>query len=126
MGLNVLVVDDSAVMRAMVVKSLRMCGVALADVHEASDGEEALRALDDHWVDAALIDINMKRMDGETLLRRLRAAPETQTLPVIMVSTESDEMRVASLRALGADFVHKPFSPEELGDALTRVTGWTA
>jgi two-component system, chemotaxis family, chemotaxis protein CheY len=125
MALNVLVVDDSAVMRAMVVKSLRMCGVALGEVHEAGDGEEALHTLDDHWVDAALIDINMRGMDGETLLRRLRAAPDTAELPVIIVSTESGEARVESLRALGAEFVHKPFTPEQLGDALARVTRWT-
>ena len=125
MGLNVLVVDDSAVMRAMVVKSLRMCGVELGEVHEAGDGEDALRALDDHWVDAALIDINMKRMDGETLLRRLRADSDTAELPVIVVSTESGESRVQALKALGAEFVHKPFTPDQLGEALARITRWS-
>ena len=70
--LNVLVVDDSAVMRAMVIKSLRLSGLPLNAVHEAGNGEEALQVLDAQWIDLALVDINMPVMNGEELLTRVR------------------------------------------------------
>ena len=89
MSLNILVVDDSAVMRAMIVKSLRLSGVPVSEVHQAANGEEGLQALDDNWIDLALVDINMPIMDGEQMIDRMRDNPETQNLPVIVVSTKA-------------------------------------
>ncbi|GIX47034.1 MAG: response regulator [Candidatus Tectimicrobiota bacterium] len=123
MALNVLVVDDSAVMRAMVIKTLRLSGLPLGEVHEASNGEEALRQLDAHWIDLALIDLNMPVMDGEALLACLRRNPETAQLPVIVVSTEGSTTRIEALRRQGAAFVHKPFTPEQLRGVILEVTG---
>ena len=125
MAFNVLVVDDSAVMRAMITRVVRMCGVPLGEFFEAANGEEGLRAVRDCWIDLVLLDVNMPVMDGEEMLRRLRADPETATLPVIVVSTESSETRVHALEALGVAFVHKPFAPETLRDTILRVTGVT-
>jgi two-component system chemotaxis response regulator CheY len=125
MAFNVLVVDDSAVMRAMVVRTLKMSGVPLAAVYEAGNGEEALRQLDEQWVDLLLLDINMPVMNGEETLRRIRANPETEALAVIVVSTEGSETRLAALHELGASIVHKPFAPETLRDTILRVTGVT-
>ena len=125
MAFNVLIVDDSAVMRAMISRVLRLSGVPLAEVYEASHGEEGLRVLAERWVDLVLLDVNMPVMDGETMLRRLRAAPETADLPVIVVSTESSATRVQTLEALGVAFVHKPFAPEDLRDTILRITGVT-
>lgn len=123
MALNVLVVDDSAVMRAMVIKSLRLCGLALNEIHEASNGAEALQTLSDHWVDLALLDVNMPIMNGEELLKRLRENPETADLPVIIVSTEGSDTRIAALKQQGAEFIHKPFTPEELREVMMTITG---
>jgi two-component system chemotaxis response regulator CheY len=64
-------------------------------------------------------------MNGEEMLRRLRAAPETEQLPVIVVSTEGSETRLAALQELGAAIVRKPFAPETLRDTILRVTGVT-
>jgi len=125
MAFNVLVVDDSAVMRQMVVRTLKMSGVPLGTVFEAGNGEEGLFVLQDQWVDLLLLDINMPVMNGEEMLRRLRAAPETASLPVIVVSTEGSETRLAALHALGAAVVRKPFAPETLRDTIIRVTGVT-
>jgi two-component system chemotaxis response regulator CheY len=125
MAFNVLVVDDSAVMRSMVTRVLRMSGVPLGAVIEAANGEEGLRAVREHWVDLLLLDVNMPVMNGEEMLRRLRAEPETAALPVIVVSTESSETRVHALEELGVEFVHKPFAPEKLRDTILRVTGVT-
>ena len=125
MAFNVLVVDDSAVMRQMVVRTLRMSGLPLGTVLEAGNGEEGLFVLQEQWVDLLLLDINMPVMNGEEMLRRLRAAPETASLPVIVVSTEGSETRLAALQELGAAIVRKPFAPETLRATILRVTGVT-
>jgi two-component system chemotaxis response regulator CheY len=123
MSLNVLVVDDSAVMRSMIIKVLRMCGVPLSEVYEASNGEEGLRAINEHWIDLALVDINMPIMTGDEMIDHVRRGPDTKDLPVIVVSTESSESRIEMLRRQGAGFVHKPFSPEILRETITGLTG---
>jgi two-component system chemotaxis response regulator CheY len=121
--LNILVVDDSTVMRAMLIKTLRLSGLPLNDIYEASNGEEALRLLDQHWIDLALLDINMPIMTGEEMLVRVRQNPETASLPVIVVSTEGSETRIAALRRQGAEFVHKPFTPETLREIAISLIG---
>ncbi len=125
MAFNVLIVDDSAVMRAMIARVVRLSGVPLGDFYEAGNGEEGLRCISEHWVDLVLLDINMPVMNGEEMLRRVRANPETAALPVIVVSTESSETRVHALEELGVAFVHKPFAPEDLRATILRVTGVT-
>src|SRR5512133_2434510 len=123
MALNVLVVDDSAVMRAIVIKTLHLSGVGLGQIYEAKDGEEALRVLDENWVDLALIDINMPVLDGMDLIDRVRQNPETSDLSIIVVSTESSETRIENVQRKGVAFVHKPFTPETLRQAILRATG---
>ena len=123
MAFNVLVVDDSAVMRAMVIRTLRLSGLPLGEVYEAGNGAEGLEQLDQHWVDLALLDINMPVMDGETMVDHIRENPATRDLSIVIVSTESSDTRVARLRAKGAAFVHKPFPPETLREVVLQMTG---
>jgi two-component system chemotaxis response regulator CheY len=125
MAFNVLVVDDSAVMRQMVVRTLRMSGLPLGEIHEASNGEEGLFVLQSEWVDLVMLDINMPVMNGEEMLTRLRGNPETASLPVIVVSTEGSEARLQALKTLGAAIVRKPFAPVTLRDTILQVTGVT-
>ena len=123
MALNVLVVDDSAVMRAMIIRTLRLSRIPLGDVHEASHGGEALDALDRHWIDLALVDINMPIMNGEELIERVRARPELGGVKILVVSTEGSETRIRHVRSMGARFVRKPFTPEELRTEILGLTG---
>jgi two-component system, chemotaxis family, chemotaxis protein CheY len=123
MPLHVLLVDDSAVMRTMIARTLRLSGVPLGDVVQCGDGRQALEALAARTVDLALVDINMPVMDGEQLLDRIRTGQRTAGLPVIVVSTESSAVRVERLRSKGAHFIHKPFTPEQLRDLIHTVTG---
>jgi two-component system chemotaxis response regulator CheY len=125
MAFNVLIVDDSAVMRAMISRVVRLSGVPLGECYEASNGAEGLAAIADHWVDLVLLDVNMPVMNGEEMLERLRANPDTAHLPVIVVSTESSETRVHALERHDVAFVHKPFAPEDLRATILRVTGVT-
>lgn len=123
MKLNILVVDDSAVMRKMIIRTLNMCGIGVGEIYEASNGREGLVQLDEHWIDLLMIDINMPVMDGMEMLDRVRSNPETRDIPVLIVSTESNEQRIDSIYKLGAKFVHKPFTPELLKDEISRLTG---
>jgi two-component system chemotaxis response regulator CheY len=121
--LNILVVDDSSVMRAIIIKTLRLSKLPLGEILEATNGQEALKVVNDNWIDLALVDINMPVMDGEEMINRLRENPETADLPVIIVSTEGCETRKEKLMQKKAGFVHKPFTPETLRFAILKTLG---
>jgi two-component system chemotaxis response regulator CheY len=123
MAFNVLVVDDSAVMRTMVIKTLRLSGVPVGEVFQAANGEEGLDALRANWIDLVLLDLNMPQMNGEELLAEIRSHPDTASVAVIVVSTEGSEARIKRIKDLGAEFVHKPFRPEELRAVIRDLTG---
>jgi two-component system chemotaxis response regulator CheY len=123
MAINVLVVDDSSVMRAIITKTLRLSKLPLGEVHEATNGREGLQVLDNNWIDLALVDINMPDMDGEEMIDRMRQNPATADILVLVVSTEGSEARVELLKQKGAGFVHKPFTPETLRDAIQSIIG---
>jgi two-component system chemotaxis response regulator CheY len=123
MALNILVVDDSSVMRAIIIKTLHLSQLPLGEVHEATNGQEALKILEGNWIDLAMVDINMPVMDGAEMIDRLRQNPATADLPVLVVSTEGSETRKKVLIQKGAGFVHKPFTPETLRDAILRTLG---
>lgn len=121
--LNILVVDDSAVMRTMVIRSLKLSGVPLGSIHQASNGQEGLDVLAGNWVDLLLLDLNMPVMTGEEMIDRLRARQETADLPILVISTEGSQTRIEAVRSKGASFLHKPFTPEDLGNTIRDLTG---
>jgi two-component system chemotaxis response regulator CheY len=123
MAFNILVVDDSSVMRSIIIKTLRLSQLPLGEVLEAQNGQEALKVLNDKWIDLALVDINMPVMDGEEMIDRMRQNPETADLPIIIVSTEGSEARKEVLMQKGAGFVHKPFTPETLRNTILKTLG---
>jgi two-component system chemotaxis response regulator CheY len=122
--LRVLVVDDSTVMRRMVVKSLEMGGLPVDEVFEADSGLQALRILDDHWVDLVLCDINMPNMNGVELVERMANDVLTAKIPVVMVTTERSEVRISQLKKLGVTaYLNKPFRPEALAQTVRDLLG---
>lgn len=123
MAFNVLVVDDNSVMRTVIIRTLRMSGLPLGEIHQARDGSEALCVLRSHWVDLALVDINMPVMNGEELIDRVRDDPEMRDLAIIVVSTESSQTRIDKVLRQGARFVHKPFTPEHIRETVLDITG---
>lgn len=123
MGLNVMVVDDSTVMRSMIVRILRLTGLPLTLVLEADSGEQALKQLEDNWIDLALVDLNMPGMGGEALIERIRSTPEIADVSIIVVSSESSEVRIERLQKAGVTFVHKPFDADKLREIICQVTG---
>ncbi len=120
-GLNVLVVDDSAVMRKVVIRSARIAGLDMARVVEAGDGTEALAQLRAHGADLVFLDLHMPRMNGEAFLHVLRATPGREDLPVVVISSDGQAERVRRTEGLRARFLVKPFTPEELRTLLESV-----
>lgn len=123
MAINVLIVDDSAVMRAMIKKTIFNSGVETAEIYEASNGKEGLHILNEHWLDILFLDLNMPVMDGMEMLAHIRNTPETRDLPVLIVSTESNEERIRMINQMNAGFVHKPFTPERLREKILEALG---
>ncbi len=120
-GLNVLVVDDSTVARAMIIKTLRMAEIPLSDLHEACNGQEALDLIEEHWIDLVLADINMPVMSGDEMVERIRANPGWSDLAVIVISTDGSRPRIEKLVHQGIMFLRKPFTPEVLRDVVAEV-----
>jgi two-component system chemotaxis response regulator CheY len=114
MSYSILVVDDSATMRKLIIRYLKLSGFPIQTIYEASQGQEGLDILKQHPLDLVLVDINMPVMDGLEMVQQLRRNPETQKLPVLYISSESSATRIESLLEQGAGVVHKPFTPEEL------------
>src|SRR5579863_1304571 len=85
--LDFLIVDDSAVMRAVITKLVKMSGLPVGKIHHAADGAKALVVLETHVVDLITVDINMAGMTGDELVRRLRANPATARQRVLIVSS---------------------------------------
>lgn len=121
--LNILLVDDSAVMRAMLQRILSMSGVPLGEVYEAGDGESALAVLNTHAIDLVMLDISMPIMRGDEMLLWLRRDAKLAELPVIVISSERSGERIAQVQRLGAHYISKPFLPEQLREIILKATG---
>lgn len=121
MALNILVVDDSSVMRAMIIRTINMSGLPLGEMSEAPNGAEALKILKERWVDLVIADINMPVMNGEEMINRMMQDPELKTIPILVVSTEASQGRIERLMSKGASFIKKPFSPELIRDTVMRI-----
>ena len=121
MVINVLVVDDSSVMRAMILKTMRMSDLPLGTIHQAANGKEGLDILQENWIDLVVADINMPVMNGEEMIDHMRENPETRDISVVVISTEGSNTRIERLLKKGAAFIHKPFTPENIRDTVRKL-----
>lgn len=118
--MRALIVDDSAVMRKVVERALRQSGLELAEVVQASNGEEALQVLRADAGKAASIglilsDINMPVMDGLQFLETRRDENLAPGVPVVMITTEGSEPFVLRAIAAGAQgYICKPFTADQV------------
>lgn len=119
---DVLVVDDSAAIRKILQRVLRQTGIAINNIYEAGDGQEALAALKSQPVNLVLTDINMPKMDGLQLLAAIKAQSDWRSLPVVMITTEGGEAKVAEALRLGAaGYVRKPFTADQIKEKLAGI-----
>lgn len=119
MSKTILVVDDSASLRQVVSIALKGAGY---DVLEAGDGKEALGVLDGRKVNLIISDVNMPNMDGITMVTEVKKNPSYKFTPIIMLTTESqDDMKQKGREAGVKAWVVKPFKPEQMLDAVSKL-----
>lgn len=124
MNCNVLIVDDSPILRMAIRKVVRLAGIEDDRIHEAGNGREALDVLETVWVDLVLLDLNMPVMDGEQFAIELRKNPDLADVAVVVVSTEANRDRLQRMRTLGVmETLRKPFEPEDLHRLIGKVLG---
>lgn len=121
---NILVVDDEHDIAELVSYNLRREGF---EVTLAFDGEEALKKIKKEDYDLVILDLMLPGIQGMELCRLLRKNPETETLPIIMLTAKGDETdRVIGLESGADDYLPKPFSPRELVARVKAVLRRTA
>jgi len=112
MSKTFLIVDDSASMRQLIAFTIKDAGY---DVLLAENGTDALEKLSRVKIDVVITDLNMPEMDGITFIRELRGRADYKFVPIIMLTTESQEAKKQEGRAAGASgWIVKPFSPSQL------------
>lgn len=118
--LTLLVVDDSATMRALIKRALTLSGLPIARILEAGDGRQALALLETEHVDALFTDINMPTMTGIELLQTIAAGDRWRDLIRVVISTDGSDARRAEAEALKVQcYVNKPFRPEVMRDVFS-------
>lgn len=122
MQVNILIVDDSSIMRTMIAKTVKMAGFESGIFHEAANGRQALECLAENWIDLVVTDINMPGMDGVTFITKMMEDDVLKHTPVIVVSTDGSETRTARLLEMGVKaFIRKPFTPESIRAVIQDV-----
>ncbi len=123
--LQFLVVDDFSTMRRIISGQLKQLGYG--HIHEAEDGEMALRAIrssqkDGPAINFVVTDWNMPRMDGLQLLQAIRDDPGLMHLPVLMVTAEAKRENIIAAATAGADgYIVKPFNAETLKEKMDKI-----
>lgn len=119
MAKTILVVDDSSSLRQVVGIALKGAGY---DVIEACDGKDALGKIAGQKLHLIISDVNMPNMDGITFVKEVKKIAEHKFVPIIMLTTESQESKKAEGRAAGVRaWITKPFQPSQLVDAVARL-----
>ena len=120
MAKTLMIVDDSATMRKIIMRTVRMSGLEFDCTQEAGNGKEALEKLSNGPVDIMLCDINMPEMNGTELVEKIREMDSCAEMKIIMVSTESSKDLIDNLIAGGANgYITKPFTPEKFQEKLS-------
>lgn len=121
MAKRIMTADDSASVRQMVSFTLKQSGY---DVVEAADGRTALDAITASPVDMLITDLNMPELDGIELIREVRKNPRCRFIPIVMLTTESQEARKQEGKSAGATgWIVKPFKPDQLLAVVRKVLG---
>jgi two-component system, chemotaxis family, chemotaxis protein CheY len=120
MAKSLMIIDDSATMRKIIMRTMRMSGLEFNEPQEAGNGKEALEKLNAGPVDIILCDINMPEMNGMEFVKKARELSNCANSKIIMVSTESAQGLIDSVIADGANgFINKPFTPEKFQEKLS-------
>lgn len=118
-SLKFLVVDDSITIRRIIINALKTIGYT--DVHEASNGKEALAKISD-GINFLITDWNMPEMNGLDLTKEVRSKLSAADMPILMITTRGTEADVVdALQANVNSYIVKPFTPQELKDKIDDI-----
>lgn len=118
---KIMTVDDSSSVRQMVSFVLKEAGY---DVVSAVDGQDAIKQLSSSQVEMLVTDLNMPNVNGVELIQWVRSDFSHQYIPVIMLTTESqDEKKLEGKNAGATGWIVKPFKPEQLLTVVRKVLG---
>jgi two-component system, chemotaxis family, chemotaxis protein CheY len=119
MSKTILIADDSESIRELVELTLQSAGY---HVLKGIDGEDALTHLNGQVIDLVITDLNMPKLDGISLIREIRKRSEYATLPVLLLTTESQAAKKEEAKAAGATgWIVKPFVQEKLLAVVQKV-----
>lgn len=114
MSNSVLIIDDSVTVREQIIRTLESFNL-FSRYYEAEDGLEGFKKLLSSPVDIILCDLEMPRIDGFKFLSMLKARPDLQDVPVLILTGMNDrERKIKGLEQGASDYITKPFDPEEL------------
>lgn len=121
MSKRIMTVDDSASIRQMVSFTLKEAGY---EAVEAVDGQDALAKLNGTPIHMIITDLNMPNLDGIGLIKGVRANPSYKFIPIVMLTTESQDSKKQEGKQAGATgWIVKPFRPEQLLAVIKKVLG---
>lgn len=119
--LRVLVVDDSLMARKHISRVLTNMGIS--SITEAEDGIEAVEILERQTFDLVFTDYNMPKMDGDKLIRYIRTQSNQPYLPILMVTSEQNESRLAAVQQAGVSGIcDKPFDTDTVLEMILRIS----
>ncbi|HMA66347.1 MAG TPA: response regulator [Desulfosalsimonadaceae bacterium] len=122
MGYNVLIVDDSIIIRKMIAKTLAISDLEISEYHYAENGRQGLEKLDEQWIDIVFADINMPEMNGMEMIAEMGKKDLMASIPVVIISTERSQERIDSLKEMGIGaYLQKPFIPEEFARVVKEL-----
>ncbi len=122
MSYNVLVVDDSKTARMMLAKMLRISGLPINEVFIAENGSDALSMLKENWIDLVITDLHMPVMTGVEMIEAMAKDGLLESVPVVVVTSDSSQKRMDDLRGLGIrDYLCKPVRPESVKAVVEEV-----
>lgn len=120
--LQVLIVDDSELSRKYISRILSDVGIE--NISLANDGKQALDMFNRHYFDLIVTDFNMPEMDGLQLVKHIRASEEHRNIPILMVTSEQNQNRLAAVEKAGVSAVlDKPFEPGSIRNLIVRLLG---
>ncbi len=121
MSKNILIVDDSASILQMV--SLTLSGAGYSTI-QACDGEDGYNKAIANRIDAVITDLNMPKMNGIEFITKFRTHENSKGVPIVFLTTESDEEMKKQAKAAGATgWMVKPFKQDQLLAVIKKVTG---
>ncbi len=124
MAFNILIVDDSSPMRAVIRKTIEISGFSVGGCFDAANGLEALEILKNNWVDLVITDYNMPQMNGLELIEEMKKSELLAAIDIVVITSEGSKPMVQQFLEKGAaGYIQKPFTPEDIRKKLNDIIG---